>query len=202
MSFSSPKYNIKNPNTTTRMRRKNKKDEKLLAINACKKLYQKYYEYPSSSLLKQLEESHLKIYIDKLTFNDISIICELLTKYLYFQQIEIFSSDPNKDDHVPKRKIYRPISLSKEQKNKMLKEKMLKEQSIRNMTNKLIISLSKNLSISTSIILLSLNNIGLTQKSCEILAKAISSNKSIKSISITNSSLMLNSYELLSIYFD
>ena len=196
MSLSAPK-NIKTNSNTTRIRRINKKNEKLLAIDECKRLYQKYYAYPSSSLLKQLNNNYLKLFLDRLAFNDISIISQLLTKYFFFQQIEIYPSDPDKIEPSPKRKIYRPPVLTPEEKSKIEKEKKLKEHSTKNMINKLIISLSKNITLSNSIILFALNNIEFTQKSCEYLSKAISNNKSLKSISITNSNILLNSYELL-----
>ena len=176
MSLSAPK-NIKTNSNTTRIRRKNKKNEKLLAIDECKRLYQKYYAYPSSSLLKQLNDNYLKLFLDRLTFNDISIISQILTKYFYFQQIEIYPSDPDKIEPSPKRKIYRPPVLTPEEKSKIEKEKKLNEQSTKNMINKLIISLSKNITFSNSIILFALKNIEFTQKSCEYLSKAISNNK-------------------------
>ena len=196
MSLSAPKFNMTESNTT-RTKRRNKKNEKLLAIDECNKLYQKYYAYPSSSLLKQLKENCLKLFLDHLSFNDITIISQLIRKYFFFQQIEIYSSDPDKPEPSPKRKIYRPPILTPEEKSKLEKEKKLKEQSIKNMINKLIISLSKNIAISNLIVLFSLSNIEFTHKFCEILSKAISNNKTLKNISITHSKILLDSYELL-----
>ena len=196
MSLSAPK-NIMAESNTTRIKRRNKKNEKLLAIDECKKLYQKYYAYPSSSLLKQLNQDCLKLFLDNLSFNDITIISQLIRKYFFFQQIEICSSDPDKPEPSPKRKIYRPPIITPEEKSKIEKEKKLKEQRIKNMINKLIISLSTNISISNLIVLFSLTNIEFTHKYCEILSKAISNNKTLKSISITHSKILLDSYELL-----
>ena len=65
MSLSAPK-NIKTNSNTTRIKRINKKNEKLLAIDECKRLYQKYYAYPSSSLLNQLNDNSLSIFLEKL----------------------------------------------------------------------------------------------------------------------------------------
>ena len=196
MSLSAPKKYIKNNNSKT-VRTYRKKNEKLLCIEECKRLYQKYYSYPSSNLLKQLNENYLKIYIENLKFKDISVISELLSKYFYFQQIELSLNDPNKVEQKPKRKIYRPIILSKEEKEKIEKEKKIREKDIKNMINKIIISISNFLSSSKSIISLSINNIELTEKYCDYLSKGIMQNKSLQSIGITNCKILLNPYELL-----
>ena len=118
MSLSAPKKNIRN-SKSTRINRKIKKNEKFLAIDDCKRLYQKYYSYPSTSLLNQLSENMLKLYLEKLTYKDISVISMLLSKYYYFQQIEISMTDPNKSEPITTRKSYRPIILSKEEKSKI-----------------------------------------------------------------------------------
>ena len=196
MSLSAPKNYLTN-SQSTRIHRKPKKDEKLLAIDECKKLYQKFYAYPSSSLLNQLNENYFKLFLDHLTYKDISIISDLLSKYYFFQQIEVYITDPNKTEPTTTRKRYRPPILTEEEKNKIEKEKKLKQQSIKKMIHKIIIGISKNISISKSIIALSLNKIDLTKKYCEYLSKAIKNNKSLQSISITNSNIVLNSYELL-----
>ena len=196
MSLSAPKKNIRN-SKSTRNNRKIKKNEKFLAIDDCKRLYQKYYSYPSTSLLNQLSENMLKLYLEKLTYKDISVISMLLSKYYYFQQIEISMTDPNKSEPITTRKSYRPIILSKEEKTKIEKEKKIKIRDTKNMINKLIISISNHLANSNSIISLSLNKIELNQKYCEILSKGISKNNSLQSLSITDSKILLNSYELI-----
>ena len=196
MSLSAPKKYIKN-NKSNSARIFRKKNEKFLCIEECKKLYQKYYSYPSSSLLKQLNENNLKIYLEQLNSKDITVLTILLSKYFYFQQIEVSLNDPNKTEPKPKRKIYKPIILSKEEKAKIEKEKKIRLRDIKNMINKIIISIGNHLSSSKSIISLSLNNIELTEKYCEYLSKGIIDNKSLQSLSITNSKMLLNPYELL-----
>ena len=196
MSLSAPKKNIRN-SKSTRINRKNKKNEKIMAIEDCKRLYQKYYSYPSSSLLNQLNENNLKLYLERLTFKDISVISKLLSKYYYFQQIEVSMFDPNKLETTTTRKTYRPIILSKEEISKIENEKKIKLRDTKNMINKIIVSISNHLSNSNSIISLSLNKIELNQKYFEILSKGIISNNSLQSISITDSKILLNSYELL-----
>ena len=168
-----------------------------MAIEDCKRLYQKYYSYPSSSLLNQLNENNLKLYLERLTFKDISVISKLLSKYYYFQQIEVSMFDPNKLETTTTRKTYRPIILSKEEISKIENEKKIKLKDAKNMINKIIVSISNHLSNSNSIISLSLNKIELNQKYFEILSKGIINNNSLQSISITDSKILLNSYELL-----
>ena len=196
MSLSAPKKYIKN-NKSNSARIFRKKNEKFLCIEECKKLYQKYYSYPSSSLLKQLNENNLKIYLEQLNSKDISVISILLSKYFFIQQIEFSLNDPNKTEPKPKRKIYKPIILSKEEKTKIEKEKKNRLRDIKNMINKIIISLGNHLSSSKSIISLSINNIELTEQYCDYLSKGIIDNKSLQSLSITNSRMLLNPYELL-----
>ena len=196
MSMSVPK-NYVNYTFSSRIYRKNKKNEKLQAIEECKRLYQKYYLTPSSALLKQLDENIIKLFLEKLKFKDISVISNLLSKYYCFQQIEISFSEANNSQNITKRKSYKPIVLTKEEKSKIEKETKIRFRTINNMINKIIISISNHISISNSIILLSLNNIGLSKKNCDYLSKGFIKNNSIQSISITNSKISLNSYELL-----
>ena len=195
MSLSAPKNYLKTPNTPRI--RKFKKNEKLYAIDECKRLYQKYYAYPSTSLLNMLNENYLKLFLEKLNLKDIAVITTLLSKFYYFQQIEISPNDPNKSEQTTTRKKYRNFIVSEEEKTKKKREKILKERDMKNMINKMIISLSKYLSNSNSIISFSLNNIDLNQKYCELLSKGILNNESLQSISITNSTILLDHYELL-----
>ena len=196
MSLSAPKNNIKN-SYSTRIHRKKKRNVKELATEECKKLYQKYYSYPSSSLLNQLNENIIKIYLENLKLKDITVLTELLSKYFYFQQIEISPSDPNKQESTTTRRKYREPILTEEEKSRIEKDKKIKQRDLKNMLNKLIICISKHISISKSIISLSLNNIELNQKYCQYLSKGIVNNKSLQSLSITNTKIILNSYELL-----
>ena len=65
----------------------------------------------------------MKIYLEQLNFKDITVLTILLSKYFFIQQIEFSLNDPNKTEPKPKRKIYKPIILSKEEKTKIEKEK-------------------------------------------------------------------------------
>ena len=110
---------------------------------------------------------------------------EILLKYFYFQQIELSTNDPQKTESSSNKKY---------KSNKEIKER---QERLRNMTNKIMIGISKHLSLSKNIINLSLNNFELFPKYCEFLSKGIIDNKSLQGLKITNSKFDLNSYELL-----
>ena len=181
MSLSAPK----NYTTRTSNIKKRKKDIKLQAYDHCKKLYQKYYANPNNSLINQLKQKYLTLYLNYLSIKDVSIINEILLKYFYFQQIELSTNDPQK------------IESSSNKKYKSNKEIKERQEKLRNMTNKIMIGISKHLSLSKNIINLSLNNFELLPKYCEFLSKGIIDNKSLQGLKITNSKFDLNSYELL-----
>ena len=181
MSLSAPK----NYTTRTSNVKKRKKDIKLQAYDHCKKLYQKYYANPNNSLINQLKQNYLTLYLNYLSIKDVSIMNEILLKYFYFQQIELSTNDPQK------------IELSSNKKYKSNKEIKERQERLRNMTNKIMIGISKHLSLSKNIINLSLNNFELFPKYCEFLSKGIIDNKSLQGLKITNSKFDLNSYELL-----
>ena len=196
MSLSAPKNNLKTF-STSRIKTKPKKNEKLFALDECKRLYQKYYSYPSSSLLKMINENCLKLFLEKFNYKDISVLSILLSKYYFFQQLEISPNDPNKSEiNTTKKKYGHPV-LSEEEKSKIKKEKYLRERDMKKMINKIIITSSNHLYNSNSIISFSLNNIDLNEKYCEMISKGILNNKSLQSISFTNCQITLNNYELL-----
>ena len=183
MSFSAPK------NYTTRIQsskapKSKKKDIKLQAYDYCRNLYQKYYAKPNAPLMNQLKDNYLALYLNHLTIKDVSVMSDILLKYSYFQQIELSPNDPQKAESTNKR--YKNNKEIKEQKEK-----------IRNMVNKIIMSIAKNLSFSKSLINLSINGIDLFPKNCENLSKGIIDNKSLQGLKISNCKFQLSSYELL-----
>ena len=124
MSLSAPKKYINNTNSNQRTYKKNKRNQKLLAIEECKRLYRKYYAYPSSSLLNQLDDGHLILFLDQLNLKDITVITELLLKYFYIKKIEISESDPNKPEPFKTyRQKFRPIPLTDSQKKQIERDK-------------------------------------------------------------------------------
>ena len=183
MSLSAPKNYTTRP-STAKNRKNVKKNIKLQAYEYCKKLYQKYYASPNNSLLNQLKEAYLVLYLNHLSISDASIINEILAKYYYFQQIELSLYDPQKSE-----------SMNKRFKNN--KESKEKQERMKNLINKIITGISKNLSLSKLLINLSINNIDLNQKYCEHLSQGLINNKSLQGLKISNCQIQLNSYELL-----
>jgi len=183
MSLSAPKNYTTRP-STAKNRKNVKKNIKLQAYEYCKKLYQKYYASPNNSLLNQLKEAYLVLYLNHLTISDASIINEILSKYYYFQQIELSLYDPQKSE-----------SMNKRFKNN--KESKEKQERMKNLITKIVTGISKNLSLSKLLINLSINNIDLNQKYCEHLSQGLINNKSLQGLKISNCQIQLNSYELL-----
>ena len=183
MSLSAPKDYTTRP-STAKNRKNVKKNIKLQAYEYCKKLYQKYYASPNNSLLNQLKEAYLVLYLNHLSISDASIINEILAKYYYFQQIELSLYDPQKSE-----------SMNKRFKNN--KESKEKQERMKNLINKIITGISKNLSLSKLLINLSINNIDLNQKYCEHLSQGLINNKSLQGLKISNCQIQINSYELL-----
>ena len=196
MSFSAQKNNKKVNLKQKRSKTEIKKKNKISPIDQLKKLYHKYYSYPSNSLLDQFENKYLKLFFDNVHLKDITIISKILSEFFFLQSIQISPSDPEKPEPPPKRN-YKPIWIAEEEKKKKLKEKKIKKEKYRAMFSKIISSLAKHISHSKEIISLSLNSIEFTQKYCEILSKCLTDNNSLQNLSITNSKLSLNSYELL-----
>ena len=199
MSLSEPKNNRNNTssNWTQRTQGRFRKNPKLLAVEECKRLYQKYYAYPSSSLLNQLNESSLNIFLDKLNYSDINVIKDLLLKFFYFQKIQIFTTDPIKPEPISPRRKVRPTPLTRAEKDQTERLNKIKEKNIKQMINKLIICMSKHLPLTKSLISFSLNGIDLSPKYCQLISKAIINNKSVQILSIANCKISLESYELL-----
>ena len=183
MSFSAPK-NYTNRTSNTKIKKAKKKDIKLQSYDYCKILYQKYYANPNIYILNQLKENYLALYLNHLSIKDISILSEILLKYFYFQQIELSPSDPQKSESTNKR--YKN--------NKEIREK---QEKLRNMANKILVGISKHLSLSKTILNLSIINFDLIPKYCEYLSKGIIDNKSLQGLKISNCQIQLKSYELL-----
>ena len=199
MSLSEPKSNRNNmgSNWTQRSQGRFKKNQKQLAIEECKRLYQKYYAYPSSSLLNQLNENSLYIFLEKLNYSDINVIKGLLLKFFHFQKIQISPADPIKQEPISQRKQYRPTPLTKGEKDQIERLNKIKEKNKNQMINKLIICMSKHLPLTKSLISFSLNGIDLSPKYCRLISKALINNKSVQILSIANCKISQDSYELL-----
>ena len=126
MSFSAQKNNKKVNLKQKRSKTQIKKKNKISPIDQLKKLYHKYYSYPSNSLLDQFENKYLKLFFDNVHLKDITIISKILSEFFFLQSIQISPSDPEKPEPPPKRN-YKPIWIAEEEKKKKLKEKKIKK---------------------------------------------------------------------------
>ena len=197
MSSKIPKKYKSTKSLTKRSKTYDKKNVKTSAIEECKKLYSKYYSYPSNSLLKQFKDKYLKLFFDNSSINDIIILSKVLSEFYFLQSIQISPHDPEKPEEIPSKRKYKPDWISREEKKKKLKEKKIKEEKYKTMFNKIVFSLAKHISQSHELISLSLNKLEFNKNYCQSLSKGISSNSSLQNLSITNSKLDLNSYEIL-----
>lgn len=199
MSLSEPKNYRANTSTnwTQRTQRRRRKNQTLLAIEECKRLYQKYYAYPSSSLLKQLNENCLNLFLDNLNYSDINVIRDLLLKFFHFQQIQISPTDPNKPEPTCQRRKLRPTPLTEGEKNHLERIKKSKEKDTTHLIYRLIICMSKHLPLTKSLILFSIDGIELNKKYCQYITKGLLNNKSLQFLSITNSKIPLDSYNFI-----
>jgi len=198
MSLSEPKnYRANTSSNWTQRTQRRRKNQKLLAIEDCKRLYQKYYAYPSSSLLKQLNENCLNLFLEDLNYSDVNVIRELLQKFYHFQQILISPTDPNKPEPICIRRKSRPTRLTEGEKNHLERIKKSKEKNTTHLIYRLIICISKHLPLTKSLISFALDGIELNKKYCEYITKGLSKNKSLQFLSITNSKMPLDSYNFL-----
>ena len=197
MSSIIPKKYKSAKSLTKRSKSQSKKNVKNSAIDECKKLYQKYYSYPSNTLLKQFNDKYLKLFFEHSSLNDIIILAQVLSEFYFLQSIQISANDPEKPEEIPPKRKYKPDWISREEKKKKLKDKKIREEKYKTMFNKLVFSLAKHISKSRELISLSLNKLEFNEKYCQSLSKGISSNNSLQNLSITNSKLDLNSYEIL-----
>ena len=183
--------------TSTNFYKKNKKiTENQLAIEDTKKLYQKYYESPSTILLSQLKTETLNIFLDNFKFNDITVITRLLNKYFFFKYLTLAPYDPMKKSPKSRRNNSRePITDG--EKVKLAKEK--RDQEIDNLhkLNKITLGIGKHLILSNNLIALSLVNLDISEKIAQNLSKGIIENKSIHALTINNCKMSIEVYEII-----
>ena len=116
-----------------------KKKESLLAIEEAKKLYTKLFSNPSNIILNQLKGDFIKIFINSFQPKDVQILSMIISKYFYFNSIQIGAYDPEKgDDSKNQRKKDKYIYQNEKERKSMENEKLLA-------TNKILMSIGKNL---------------------------------------------------------
>jgi hypothetical protein len=183
--------------TSTNFYKKNKRiTENQLAIEDTKKLYQKYYESPSTTLLSQLKTETLNIFLDNFKFNDIVVITRILNKYFFFKYLTLAPYDPMKKSPKSFRNNSRePITDG--EKVKLAKEKRDQEIDNFHKLNKITLGIGKHLILSNNLIALSLVNLEINEKIAQNLSKGIIENKSIHALSINNCKMSIEVYEII-----
>jgi len=177
---------------------KNKKSINDIAISECQKLYSRNCAKCNQYVLNQLKKDKLNIYLNNLKPKDLTIIGKLLTKFFYFKHIELSPFDPEKEDCSRKKKnrlkeiptTQTGLAKKNKPKNSLEKEKF------QNIT-KLLMSISRYLSLSDNIISLSLNSISISKESARYLSQGLLDNKTIQGLNINFSIISLESYEIL-----
>ena len=177
---------------------KNKKSIYDIAVSECQKLYARNCVKSNQYVLNQLKKDKLNIYLNSLKSKDLTIIGKILTKFFYFKHIELSPFDPDKEDCSRKKKnrlkeipsTQTGLLKVNNPKNTLEKEKF---QNI----SKLLMSISRYLSLSDNIISLSLNSITISKESARYLAQGLFDNKTIQGLNINFSIISLESYEIL-----
>ena len=106
----------------------NKNKDKLLALEESKKLYTKLFSNPSNIVINQLKGEDLKIYMIAYNPKDILVLSIILSKFFYFNSIELGSYDPSKgeeDQEKQKKKEQYLYQNEKEKKNWKMKKSNL-----------------------------------------------------------------------------
>ena len=189
------------PNTFIPFQNKVSKGKKTIfekAIDECQKLYAKNCVKPNQYVLNQLKKEKLNIYLNYLKGKDLAIIGKILNKFFYFKHIELSPCDPEKDDCSRKKKNrLKEIPSTQSGYNKITKPKnSLEKEKIQNIS-KILMSISRYMSLSDNIISLSLNSITITKESARYLAQGLYDNKTIQGLNINFSIISLESYEIL-----
>ena len=168
------------------------------AIDECQKLYSKNCAKPNQYVLNQLKKEKLNIYLNNLKTKDLIIIGKLLSKFFYFKHIELSQFDPEKEDCSRKMKNrLKEIPSTQTGLAKMNKPKNnLEKEKFQNIS-KILMSISRYLSLSDNIISLSLNSIIISKESARYLSQGLLDNKTIQGLNINFSIIALDSYEIL-----
>ena len=201
MSKSNTTYFTNKTNTfvpTINKKINNKKSIYDRAIEECKKLYAKNCSKSNPYVLNQLKKEKFNIYLNNLKAKDLVIIGKLLAKYFFFKHIELSPFDPEKEDCRQKRKsrLKEIPSTQKGFTKKNNPKNALEKERIQNLS-KLIMSISRYLSLSDNLITLSLNSISLSEESSKYLAQGLYDNKTIQGFNINYCIISLPSYEAI-----
>ena len=167
------------------------KKESILAIEDTKKLYTKLFANPNSLILNQLKGENLRIFTNAFQPKDIQILSIIISKYFYFNSIQLGAFDPEKGDETQKQKNREKYMYQNEkERKKMENEKILA-------TNKILTNLGKNLLSSKQILNLSLFGFNIDKKVSENISQGIIKNKSLQTLIVKNCRIQIDAYEIL-----
>ena len=175
---------------------KNKKNINDLAIEECKKLYSKNCAKPNPYVLNQMKKDKLNIYLNNLKSKDLTIINRILAKFFYFKHIELSPFDPEKEDCSKKRKNRLKEIPTTEKEFLKLKPKNALEKEKNQNIFKILMGISRYLSLSENVISLSLNSVMISKDSAKYLAQGLLDNKTLQGLNINYCIISLDAYEL------
>ena len=170
---------------------KSQKKEGILAIEHAKKLYTKLFANANNLILNQLKGENLRIFVNAFQPKDIQILSIIISKFFYFNSIQLGAYDPERGDESQKQKNREKYLYQNEkERKKMENEKYLA-------TNKILTNLGKNLMSSKQILNLSLFGFNIDKKVSESISQGIIKNKSLQTLIIKNCQIQIDSYEIL-----
>lgn len=143
----------------------NSKKESILAIEDTKKLYNKLFANPNNLIINQLKGDNLKIFINVFQPKDIQILSAIISKYFYFNSIQLGAFDPEKGEDAQKQKKREKYIYQNEKERKVMENERLLA------TNKILINLGKNLFSSKKLFDVSLFGFNLDKKFRKIFPK-------------------------------
>ena len=168
-----------------------KKKESILAIEETKKLYTKLFSNPNNIIINQLKGDYIKVFINSFQPKDIQILSVIISKYFYFNSIQLGSFDPEKGEEDKKQKKKdKYIYQNEKERKSMENEKILA-------TNKILMNIGKNLYSSKKIFDLSLFGFNLDKKIAENISQGITKNKTLQTLIIKNCKIPIDVYEIL-----
>ena len=166
------------------------------AIDDYKKICVKSYTGLNNTILFQLRTDQLNIFLHSLTLKDINALSKIISKYYYFKHIQLGPYDPSKDHSLTSKKSKENNNINNLENNQS-KSKKQSDNEYSKMLNQISISISKNLSLSSNIVALSLTNLKFTNEISKTLSTGIIKNKSLQALQINKCKISLDNYEIL-----
>ena len=166
------------------------------AIDDYKKICVKSYTGLNNTILFQLRTDQLNIFLHSLTLKDINALSKIISKYYYFKHIQLGPYDPSKDHSLTSKKSKENNNINNLENNQS-KSKKQSDNEYSKMLNQISISISKNLSLSSNIVALSLTNLKFTNEISKTLSTGIIKNKSLQALQINKCKISLENYEIL-----